>query len=1130
MIRSARGWLGLAGALGLIVTTVLAEPPSKPADPAKTPTTSKEAAKVPSRSLDVSKLPPGAVIVIAEEGKDALQSPGAVVLTPEEYKKLLDQIDQLKRQINPDKPMPPSSCRLSGRLETTGSGEFVHIQAQFGFETDRPKTLIALGCQKACPTAVTLDEGRTPLLPPPDEEGYVLQVDTPGKHRLTLELDVPVTNRGADRGFELNLPRAAITLLESFDVPDTVKELRISGRATAIPTKELNSKSSPRQSVALGALGRLDVTWKGPTPVRPSEPLQTAQGQVVVRVEEKQVVTDAELTLRMLLGQANEWRIQAPPSSLATIELKGQPQEQPACHIEPPTDPKNPIWKIKLDERTDKLLRINIHIQQPRIGKMIPVGPFAVLNAYQQRGTILINAPTDVRLRYHPRGDLSQREIAEDPSRDSNTVASFNYRSLPLPPKKDQAALAPLELEIEAVKGAVETHVVHALSLEERGWHVKSEIFVMPHRTTVERLEVEFPSNYQEFKTLSPILIDGDPEIRELGPERSVALIKLAQKQSGRFSINLEAWVAAPPTGERILGLPRPLETQDGGGEVSAVVPEGLELIARQSGSDTPRPGPRSIVWRSEKAPIQADLVWGRYRPDLPVDTDVDVTLTERQIRIRQRLRFPTNVTVVGNSPKRHGILVRLPDKLAVRPTVLEGPDLAPTPLPSVWAIILPEPGEKDQGAKKAQSVTLEYSLTLPDTDTDARTRRFPVPLVWVDQATRGTTKVRVWTEPGYQPALSGGPWEELPIEISPDRADRLPALVMRTHTLEAPLMLRLTHAAVTPLATIVVDRVLLQAQVNEDGFQTYRARFLLAKLITRTIDIELPAPPSNLNLELSLDGQRIDNLQVEDETGRLVRLQVEPDLYQKPVVLDLHYQLVPGREADKSGKWLTTLQPPLLRGNVFLGRVRWQVGLPSNWLPLYAGDGITVEQRWGLRGWLPAPRSAVSGVELERWFSTASGTTLSEEELETAGMPSLVGWQTSLKPLRLVYVPQQAWLVSCSLIVVVLGLGLFFAPLSRAQFWLGVTVVTLAMIASGLWWPSVLPAVAYGGELGALVLILVVLGQWMLQRRYRRQVIFMPGFTRMKAGSSLIRGSSGSNRGRREPSTVDAPPQGSAS
>src|SRR5262249_43485292 len=73
-----------------------------------------------------------------------------------------------------------------------------------------------------------------------------------------------------------------------------------------------------------------------------------------------------------------------------------------------------------------------------------------------------------------------------------------------------------------------------------------------------------------------------------------------------------------------------------------------------------------------------------------------------------------------------------------------------------------------------------------------------------------------------------------------------------------------------------------------------------------------------------------------------------------------------------------------------------------------------------------------------------------------------------------------------------------------------------------GVYSPAALPVIAYGCEPGALVLLVAVAAQWTLQRRYRRQVVLMPGFTRLKSGSSLIR--SGSSNRPRDPSTIDEP------
>jgi hypothetical protein len=87
---------------------------------------------------------------------------------------------------------------------------------------------------------------------------------------------------------------------------------------------------------------------------------------------------------------------------------------------------------------------------------------------------------------------------------------------------------------------------------------------------------------------------------------------------------------------------------------------------------------------------------------------------------------------------------------------------------------------------------------------------------------------------------------------------------------------------------------------------------------------------------------------------------------------------------------------------------------------------------------------------------------------------------------------------------------------------------VALAVAAAALRWPMALANVAYGCEPGAVVLVAFAAVQWLLHERYRRQVVFLPSFSRGRAGSSLLR--AGAQRPHGEPSTVDAPPRAGSS
>src|SRR3954451_13713522 len=135
MAAALRRWLCAAGATVLAVVAVWAADPPAPSGGA--------AATGPApRGLDALNLPADAVVVVCEEVKNALALiPRSVILTPERYKALLDEIDRLKKKAAPDKPVPPTACKLTGRVE----GDFARFQAEFRIHTDKPNTPVLLG-------------------------------------------------------------------------------------------------------------------------------------------------------------------------------------------------------------------------------------------------------------------------------------------------------------------------------------------------------------------------------------------------------------------------------------------------------------------------------------------------------------------------------------------------------------------------------------------------------------------------------------------------------------------------------------------------------------------------------------------------------------------------------------------------------------------------------------------------------------------------------------------------------------------------------------------------------------------------------------------------------------------------
>jgi hypothetical protein len=1129
----------LAGAL-LAVALAAAEPddPSKPAPPGQ-----KAADKKPAGAplLDGLKLPPGAVVVVCEDAKEALRLvPKLVVLSPEKYQELLDQIEQLKRQLKPDRPETPSLCKLSGQVE----GDLVRLRARYEFRTERPRALVALGGARAWATAATLDDDQVPLLVPADE-GLLAQVETPGLHHLTVDFVLPVGvrgSRGMERGFDLGLPRAAITTLDQLDLPADASDVRVGGRGVRVRRPPGNRL----EAVQLGPAEKLDLVWKGPAAApQKGPPLLAAQGKVTVRVSEAQVTTDAELTLEAVRGETAVWRVAVPPSAAVEV-LKPQAQDERVRSIELP-GPQNPVLTVRLKEASAEPLQVVLQVRQPRTGAA-PVGPFLVLDAFPQRGTIDVRAPADLRVRCQARGEVSQREVPEEQRREGS-VAWFTYWSgqpagTPPPPL--------LTLEVEPVKGAVEAHVSHTLRRADaerepaRAWHVGSKFDVTPLRTGVDRLDVAVPASWQYDRDAGATPAELVEEV-VVDAANHLASIKLAQKQYRPFSVTLPGLYAGaapdakkPGLEEFSQELPRPVgwgvervvdgerrpagerpPVLDRGGQVTVLVPDGMDLVAGPVRGERPAPGTREATWTGDRAPARVELLLQPVHADLRVSSLIDVTVDEDQARVRQRLHyeFPQAPPVQ--------VELRVPAELAGRVRVVEGgkPGEARPGAAGLLPVLL-TPDIRPPAEGTGHALVLEYAVALPGpgdeptADGSPVARRFDLPLVRPEPAAPGEARVRVWSLPGTRCGLAGGAWEEQRTELVPER-DALPSLVLRGG-LGWGLTLRCEPLA-TPLAAAVAERVLVRAGLSPGAPPTYRVRFALKSVQARFLDLVLPAPASQVGLDVLLDGKRVPAGPAADPRGRTVRVRVDPDTHGRPVILEVNCQ--PATGTLKSGWLRTLLQPPVLDGVVILGRVRWQVDVPPGWLPLSPGGGHTPEQRWGRYGWLLAPRPAATAADLDRWLAG----TAPEPAAETLE-PGLVCWSATQEPLPLLCVPQQAWLLVCSLGL--LGLGLLFAlaPLPRWLFW-GLTVLTFAgLTVAAVLVPGVLPAAAYGCEPGLLVLLLVLAGHWLLHRRYRRQVVFLPGFARHKTGSSLVRSTGSSNRARavpaREPSTIDEPPK----
>jgi hypothetical protein len=1113
--------LGVAGMLILVAMAGGAIGQSgKPSDDAKK-TADKE--KPAGRRLDSLKnLPPGTIIIICDNLQEVQQFRDIIWVREKEYEDLQKELAQLRAKA-PTERATPGECHLSGKVED----DLARLHVEFKFMTEKDGEQVVLGFRSGQPTGVTLD-GIFPLFRSTND-GLILHVEKKGEHAARLGLEVnlgPMGDRARERGFELDLPGAAVTSLE-LDLPAGVKEAALgvtrSARTSVYSVSTREEGERRRLVQQLGAATGLVVSWKAPPPRSENAvPYLTAQGRITVRIFEQQVATEAELTLEARGKPVDVWRLRVPPHASVIVKPRSG-EERAQAEVKEPNGPVDQLREIHLKEPTTDKVQVTVRVEQKREQSAVAVGPFVVEGARRQSGVILLAAPADARLRVFPRGMVGPRELSAEEQKEFK--AAFTYWGAPAAEQPGQPHPPFLEVDAESNRGTIEARVLHTLEKTEHNWKLTTVIDATPLTTGVDQISVQLPPDYRLVSGLAPR--SGEPAYSvKINPGGArVADIQLEQKQSRAFRVTLEG--TYPPTPDPVrqasFELPQPQQIvapRGGGHQVTILLPEALELEtpkATDPAWEVTRVRPHQQRWSSDQLPTRIEISWQPHRQELLLASVADIAISGHVAQVVQQIWF-----AAAQAPAE--VSFRLPENVRDVHVLEQGEWNG-----STRTVVL-----ASQASEK-RPLRLRYGF---DVNLQGTAAVFPVPLAQPGRGVRCDTKVRIACEPGTLAERAGGPWEELSLEPMGEGDDkRLASLVLHGDRPEMPPVLRLSEAPFQPLATVAVQRALIRVLVTDEGQQRYHVSFLVARA-GRHLDIEFPAPPASLNVrvtrgEFDAGWGPIDETSAKPlggvDVSRIAHVPLGAGIF-KPTLVDIWYQTGLGQSAGRGPAWLRTvgpfqtiLQPPRICGDTNYAPVRWQVVLPADWIALHENGAVPPEQSWSWRGWLLAARPSASVAEMEHWLHEPGDQETADPD--PAVYPSLSSRRTDLDPLQIVHVQQQLWLLGCSLVLLLLGLGLYFLRPGRFVFWLIVLVLGGAALAAGLFWPGVLSTVIYGGEPGLLALLAVLGLQWLLQLRYRRQVAFLPSFKRSKPSGSSFVHNGGVARPRGEPTTVDVLP-----
>lgn len=1041
----------------------VAQPPAKAPEPKA------------NRNLDSLKIPPGTVIVISDNPREAFQHVDAIVLSPDEYRRLVEASEQAKRPAVPDKSEVPSVCRIGGKVEARGSHEVALLRVTYAFRTTAARTVVQLGLQKGKPTAARFADGKLPvLLAGKEDEGLSAQVDGVGEHALTVDVEVPLASRGSkggERGFELGLPGAAITTVEKLELPDGAARVRIGGRSVALRTL-----TQPNAAFILGPVPRLELAWDVPMASGPVDLQMAAEGVAEVRIDEKTVTTQTRLNLKVQRGAAATFRVQTPPNSELTTDGNDS-----ATKVERPKDGSKSVWVVRREPSADELRLDVVTRADMKPNEPVHVILPRVADAGQQRGTISVTGPPTLRLAVGLKSgaELARREGGED--------STFAYSRVPDGPL--------LEIEVRAHKGEVETTVGHQFSLAEGGWRWQGRIDVRPVRAEVGYLDIDLPPELQDFRPTSAELVDSVKPIGDADAPRKVVRLQLAEPRRKPFAITVEGlFPIAPGTLSANLMLPRIAGTLDRGGTLATTVPTGMEVRATlrdwerdrvgewERALDAGPRGPTVATATFDRTPARLDVSWRSPRGDVATTAMVHVFLGERQATVRHTWALPDGT---------RKYIVRGPATLTGRLRIIAGGTATATS-PGEWSV-----------QATAGNLVLTYSFLLPTGESP----NVVVPLAWLEPCPRCETELRVWAGPTFDPTQANGPWTELPPQPVAEQPD-LPTLSLHGSGSQLPLTLGLR--ARDAGADAAIEKQWAQVALDGDGTQTYRVRAWVRPGRGRQLAIELPSGIDATATSVLLDGKRVSA--GDDPTARRWHIPTDAGTGHGPRLVELLYVRRPEGNAVATSVELPEyvgVEPP---------PTRVQVAVPPNSVALARGECTFAESlNWDRL--FPMLRPSKTTADIGAWFGVKGRPVETDPTVADTLNAGLLATSAAGGNFRVVVISRPLLMLIASA-VVLLAFAAVAAPSSAWTRAVRATTIGAVLAALAVAAPHAAGRVSLASLPGLLAVPVIVGVRAYLQRRHRQRLLMLPGFSRDVPTGRTANGFAA----RREPSTVDAP------
>jgi len=913
-----------------------------------------------------------------------------------------------------------------------------------------------------------------------------------GDHRIRVDLKAPVSMGPARKTLSFAIPEAASTSVE-LDFSHRESDIIIGANEDFGP-KVLGDGKGTRLTAHLSPRSRLDVSWTNDADSgSQNPPLLTAQGEIEIDIDEKQLRTRSSWAIRCVRGTTRSLELRINDLDEVTdLQIDDQAMEAGERVRGAGTltirlaDPLRPGAEKRLVMKTRRSF----------LGRISFTG-FPLTYAREQSGAIgitqsanlWVGAAMSQGLRRIPPGELPT-DLRKRPS----TSLAFEFL--------DQPFLLDLGVEASPPLVRAESRTFFQIDADQ----ARSETTIELQWVHGRLFEAEFgvaaglqvvsvgPADVVESWHLTSEIAGRDPGAPQQQDRRlRIGLTPLGRGQS-KVTIRLAGLQRIPPEGSMKLGLFTPDQTTSASASYALVADRSLALeleddsgpLRRSSDLAPPFQGPPGDwPWASSSKEASSPplLLWD------------DGNSKYLSIRITHLVRTLHHDTVLSAQVMTRGVDVVQRTTLGVRHGALGSLEIrVPAAIADRWELLEKERVEREElgqepdGGKRFRlsfdhpvldKATLRFRYRLPLVPgLDAKSaREVTIPWVSLKEGLAGPAKVGLSLAPEIVLEEAGAGWVRSldDVRVEPVGEGSTIQFVEGKSGREAgPFTFKALAFETVPLPSFVVPRLLIKTVQGVDDASRSTAWFWVE---SHGPDFPFALPEDARWIGARVDGRIADQVDY-DPSRSQYRLRFPSDVGPRPVLVELEYQ---GSGPDAASKWRA---PRLLDGGVVLQSL-WELRLPWSLAVVGVPRGWSDENQWYWSGYLWKRRPWKNVASLNEWLLGAGVSPLAVDDFNGSSPDDSDRYlfSRSGQPVAFsVWIVPRSWLVAvCSGATLFVGFFAIFTKIRFRTIWLGIAV--LGLLAAVLVQPVVTLLTIQSALIGVVLTLLGLVIEGMIER-----------------------------------------------